>query len=142
MGRAESATYLASSLAELLSDAGLATTDTAGDLKEPIDDALLLTGTAYDDLATATVAGVDVIGYRKVLTYTALLRIRGAIAHRVDVALDGPTMSKRRSQAAQALDRLVAEAKAAAEPFIANGASGTWGSGTITLDYLEPVVLT
>lgn len=142
MGRAESATYLASSLAELLSDAGLATTDTAGDLKEPIDDALLLTGTAYDDLATATVAGVDVVGYRKVLTYTGLRRVYDAVLNRVDIALDGPTMSKNRSQFVRQMENRIKRAYDEAEPFIANGASGTWGSGTITLDYLEPVVLT
>lgn len=138
MDRSSSADYLAGTLAQLLTDAGLDATDDPGGLKEIIDDALLMTGTAYDELATATVASADVLGYRAVLRFAGLLRIRDAIAHRVDITLDGPQMSKRRSQATTALDKMIEQAKAAADPFITD--SGSWGTGTFVLgDWIEPV---
>lgn len=139
MSRADAASYLAASLAELLTDAGLDNLDESGDLAEPIDDALLLTGTAYGDLATATVADADALGFRKVLRWTALARIREAVAHRVDVTLDGPNMSKRRSQIVGHLDRLTADAKAAADPYVTVTADGgAWSLATISTDWIEP----
>lgn len=139
MNRADSASYLAGTLAQWLTDAGLAATDSAGALKEVIDDALLMTGTAYADLATATVADADVFGYRKVLRYTGLLRIQDAIGSRVDLQLDGPQMSKSRSQAVRQIDKIVGDAEKQAAPFIVS--TGQWSEGTISLDYQEPRVL-
>ena len=54
-----------------LADVGL--TDESGGLKEIIDDALLMMGTAYGDLATAQPG--DAVGYRAALRYVALTRI-------------------------------------------------------------------
>lgn len=141
MTRADSLAYLAGTLAQWLTDAGLASTDSAGALKEPIDDALLMTGTAYADLEDATVADADIYGYRKVLRYTGLLRIQDAIGSRVDLQLDGPQMSKSRSQAVRQIAGFVDDAKKAADPFIIV-ATGTWESGTITLDFIEPEATT
>lgn len=138
MSRADATSYLAGTLAQLLSDAGLGSTDTAGALKEPIDDALLATGTDYADLASATVANADVVGFRLVLDYTGVLRCYRAIAHRVDVQLDGPQMSKTRSQAVRQLEKLVDDARKAAEPHM-SAASSDWGFGTIDLDFIEPI---
>lgn len=138
MTRAQSASYIAGTMAELLTDAGLGNEDVPGELGEVIDDALLMTGTAYDDLATAEVTD-DIGGYRKVLRLCGLMRVREAIAHRVDLSMDGPSMSKSRSQAVKALDKLVEDAKAAATPYIV---SGEWGFGAIYFDYQEPGVTT
>lgn len=136
MSRADSASYLAGTLAQWLTDAGLTAADTSGNLKEPIDDALLMTGTTYSDLTTATVADTDVPGFRKVLKYTGLLRIQDAIGSRVDLQLDGPQMSKSRSQAVKSIAEIIKTAKESAEPFITT--SGAWSQGTVALDYLEP----
>lgn len=135
--RTNAADYIAGMFAQQLTDAGLATTDTTGALKEPIDTALRLTGTSHADIATATVSDADAVGFFAVLDYTALLRIQRAILLRVDLQLDGPQMSKSRSQAVRQIERAVDDAKKAADPFIVE--SGEWGYGTITLDYLEPV---
>lgn len=138
MSRADSASYLAGTLAQLLADAGLAATDTAGGLKEPIDDALLATGTDYADLASATVANTDVVGFRLVLDYTGILRCYRAIAHRVDIQLDGPQVAKSRSQAVRQLEKLVDDARKAADPHM-SASNSDWGFGSIDLDFIEPV---
>lgn len=137
MSRSDALAYLSGTLAQWITDAGLTAADTTGNLKEPIDDALLMTGTAYADLATATVADDDALGYRKVLKYTGLLRIQDAIGARVDISLDGPQMSKSRSQAVKSLAEIVKAAKADADVFIVS--TGTWDSGSIALDYIEPL---
>lgn len=53
MTRNDVATYLGAVLDDLLADTGIAATDTSGNLKEPLDDALRSMGTATADLATA-----------------------------------------------------------------------------------------
>lgn len=136
MSRADALAYLVGTLAQWISDAGMLSTDAAGAWKEPIDDALLMTGTAYADLTTATVADADVFGYRKVLRYTGLLRIQDAIGSRVDLQLDGPQMSKSRSQAVEQLGKIIAKAKEDADAFFVS--TGHWDSGTIALDFIEP----
>lgn len=137
MDRSAAADYLAGTLAQLLTDAGLDATDDPGALAEIIDDALLMVGTAYDDLATATVASSDALGFRKVLSYAGLLRLYDAILNRVDITLSTPSVSKSRSQFVRQMENRIRFARDAAEPFIAD--SGQWGTGTISFDYLEPV---
>ena len=137
MSRENAADYLAGTLTQLLTDAGLAATDDPGALKEIIDDALLMVGTAYDDLATASVANADVLGFRKVLSYAGLLRVYDAILNRVDFNISSPGISKSRSQFVRQMENRIRFAREAAEPFIAD--SGQWGTGTISFDYLEPV---
>lgn len=134
MTRAAAATYVAGSFSQLLTDAGMGNADEAGELAEVIDDALLMTGVAYGDLATATVADADVLGFRKVLAYAALLRIADARADRASsVSLDGPSMSKTWNR--DSFQKRIDAAKEAAAPYVV---SGEWGSGTIAFDYLEP----
>ena len=134
--RAAAAAYLAGSLAELLADAGLGTDDDPGELAEVIDDALLMTGVAYDDLASATVASADVLGFRRVLTYAALLRIDAARGDRASqISAGGTTVAWTRVSSWQA--RLDAAEKAA-RPFMVG--TGQWASGSLVLgDWIEPV---
>mgnify|MGYP001575542749 CR=1 FL=1 len=136
MTRADARTFVAATLAEALADAGLGTTDVSGALKEVIDSALLATGTSYDSLATAEVASADVIGYRAVLEYAGLKRCYDAILARVDIQLDGPQMSKSRSQAVRQMENRIRVAKDAATPYLS---SGDFAVGTVTFDFLEPV---
>lgn len=135
MTRADARTYLAATLAEPLADAGLGTTDTAGALKEVIDSALLMIGTAYADLATAEITS-DILGYRAVLDYAGLKRCYDAILARVDIQLDGPQMSKNRSQAVRQMENRIKIARDAAGPYLS---TGDFAVGTVTFDFLEPV---
>lgn len=135
MSRSDAATYVASSFSQLLTDAGMGNDDEAGELKEVIDDALLMTGAGYDDLATATVASGDILGFRAVLKYTALLRIADARGDRASsISLDGPNQSK--SWNRDAFQKRIDAAKVAADPYIV---SGQWGAGTFVMgDWIEP----
>ena len=134
--RADALTYVTNSFAELISDVGLGLTDTAGAMKEVLDDALLLHGVDYDDLASPTIANADILGLRAILTYTLLNRCYNAALHRVDITLDGPNMSKRRSQMVAQLKDRVAAAKEAAEEFFSD--DGSFSLTTMDLDFLEP----
>lgn len=135
MTRAAAAQYLAGTLAELLTDAGLGNDDASGELGEVIDDALLMVGTAYSGLATATVADADVLGFRRVLTYAALLRIDQARGDRASSFSEGGTSA---SWSRDGWSKRLEAAATAAKPFITG--SGEWGSGTLTLDFIEPLV--
>ena len=136
MTRADARSFLAATLAQALTDAGLANTDTAGALAEPIDSALLAIGTDYDDLATAEITSSDILGYRAVLEYAGLKRCYDAILARVDIQLDGPQMSKSRSQAVRQMENRIKIAQAAATPYMS---SADFAVGTIIFDFLEPV---
>lgn len=135
MSRSDAATYVASSFSQLLTDAGMGSDDETGELKEVIDDALLMTGVAYGDLATATVANGDILGFRAVLKYAALLRIADARGDRAsNISEGGTSVAWNRSDFQKRIDA----AQAAAGPYVV---SGQWGSGAITFDYLEPLVI-
>lgn len=136
MDREASADYLAGSLANWFTETGIAATDDPGSLAEIIDDALLAIGTAYDDLATATVTD-DIAGYRKVLRYMGLLKIQSAYI-RADVSLSTPGVSKRYGSVSDGLAKAIAAAKTEADPFIST--TGDWGFGAISLDFIEPLV--
>lgn len=135
MDREASANYLAGSLANWFTETGISATDDPGSLAEIIDDALLAIGTAYEDLAAAEVIS-EIAGYRKVLRYLGLLKIQSAYI-RADVSLSTPGVSKRYGSVSDGLAKAVAAAKADADPFMAT--TGEWGTGTISLDFLEPV---
>lgn len=134
--RSDATAYLAGTLAELLAESGVGTTDVTGALKEPIDAALRAVGVSQTDLPTATVADASAAGFLAALDYHGLLRIQRALARRVDLNLDGPSMSKRYSQAVEAVKGMVADAKA---EMIAHGVGvgGSWTVGTVTLGIYE-----
>lgn len=137
MTRANAADYLANSLSQWWTEIGVTPTDDPAALAEVIDDALLAIGTSYDLLATTDVT-TDIAGFRNVLRYMGLLRIQAAITMRVDLQLDGPQMSKNRSQAVRQIEKAVDDARKDAVMFMTT--TGEWGTGSISLDYLEPVV--
>lgn len=134
-GRVDAASYLGGVLAQWLTDAGMTAADTAGNLKEPIDDAFLAVGVAWDDLATAEVAAAGVPGLRKVLRWQGLARVLDAIGGRVDVDIAGDG-GKKRSQAVVALSKRVEEARAAAAPYVT--APAGWRAGAVGLGWVEP----
>lgn len=139
MTRAQALAFLAGIYAQQLTEAGLVATDTAANLGPAIDEALLALGTDYADLSseTATVASAKIPGYRVLLRYFGLVRILDAVLNRVDVTLDGPNMSKNRSQYVRQLQGRVDDlAKEAKNYGLVTGP--TWqGASTITFDYLE-----
>lgn len=138
MNRQAALNFLGGVYAQQLTEAGLTATDDAANLGPAIDDALLTLGTSYDDLATAEVDAADVTGYRVLLRYFGLARIHDAVVNRVDMQLDGPQMSKNRSQYVRQLAaRLDDLRKEAANYGLTTGP--TWQVPTsINLDIFEP----
>jgi hypothetical protein len=134
--RADAATYLASTLSTWLTQAGLGNEDDLEQLKEPIDDALLLMGVAEDDLVTATIS--DTFGFRKVLRYTALMRIWDAFGDRPASKSHGGPASLSKTYDNKRLDDMIAAAEAAAAPFITATTSNVYVMTSVNYDYLEP----
>lgn len=137
LDRTAAAEYLAGKLGVLFTDAGIPLTDSVGGLREPIDEALLMTGSDYATLTTATVTDANALGFFRVLRYTGLKQVYDAVKNRVDIQLDGPQMSKNRSQFVRQLENSVEKARKEAEPFIVDGVTG-FSRGVITLDTIEP----
>ncbi len=137
MSREAAADYLGNSLASWFTETGINPTDDPGSLAEIIDDALLAIGTDYDDLSTAVVSD-DIAGYRKVLRYVALLKVQGSYL-KADVSISTPGVSKRHGSVMEALANAVESAKQDAAPWMTT--SGKWGVGTISLDFIEPLVI-
>lgn len=137
--RANAATWVANTLGALLADAGIGTADDAGALGDPIDEALLLIGTPPADLTTATVPDAERYGFQRVLRWRVLVRVRDAVANRVDISMADPSISKSRNQIVANLNGLVDAAAADAEPYLSGDvAASAWGVGSLNLDFIEP----
>lgn len=93
MTRTEVATEVGRRLAGILAAVGVAATDTAGGLKEPIDDALRSLGFAAADLATA--APAEDGAFLALVEYHALRKAAAELAPRYGVALPGGLAAQR-----------------------------------------------
>ena len=126
MTRADIVGYIAARLGSLVSEAGLAPSDTTGNLKEPLDDALRVMGYAEADIATANPTDT-----RYVLIcarYQTLLRIQEAIADRFDVSVGGDSFKLQ--QVIDNVEKLLAKAR------IEMVTTSGFQSGTISLGFL------
>ncbi len=87
MTRSEAIARVAAVIPAVLTLAGIAATDTAGNMKEPVDAALLAMGVALGDLPAAESA--DAVGFVALAKHHALLAAEGRIAAKFDVGLSG-----------------------------------------------------
>lgn len=127
MTRAEAGVYASEQFAELLVDAGL-TAEANGGMKAPIDQALRLLGLPI----AGPVETADEYRFTVVLDWTILSRIERAMAIRVDITVDGPSQSKRYSQAVAQVRALKEDAWKRAEPLLAGEVEDTdWEVGFI-----------
>jgi hypothetical protein len=118
-------------------EVGIENSDESGHLKEPIDSTLMALGVAYGDLESGTIADGDEHKAIAIARYQGLQAIADAAATWVDVTLDAPNTSLKRSQFVTNIEKALVRAKADAEPFMETVAS-SWGMGILTLDYIEP----
>ena len=109
MDRAEVAAAVGARLGNTLAGAGLAATDTPGNLREPIDDALRQLGVRAEDLATADVE--DSTGFVALVRHRALLLVLDRLADTFDVSTGGDSfkLSQQVANAEKALARAEAE---------------------------------
>jgi hypothetical protein len=139
--RAQLAANLWGTLQRQFTEVGIENTDDSGNLKEPVDSTLLALGVDYSDLETAVIADG---GEQKALIvarrygYEAIL---DAAATWVDLTIDAPNTSVKRSQFVQNIERALARATADAAPFIDTGAS-VWGFGSLPIGHITPVCTT
>lgn len=132
LSRADAAARLGRMIPEWLAEIGIAPVDTTAGVADVIDTALLLTGIAYQDLAGATVADGEVLGFLRVLELEGLRRVLRAIeVTAFDTRVEGAVDLK----FSQRIDRLksrIALLETSAAPYITS-ASSDWSTGVISL---------
>lgn len=104
-------TELSRRLATQLSDAVIAATDTAGNLKEPVDDALRMLGYAEAELALAVPDDTEAAGFLALARLTTLKAVRDRLADRFDINVTG-AIGLRLQQVVATVERMITEAQA------------------------------
>lgn len=135
MTRDEAAVEVGRRLSVVLAEAGIAVADTAGNLKEPLDDALRAMGYAETDLATAE--SDDAAGLLAMLRYQALRTAEERLAAKFDLSTGGDSF--RLSQIAANVRALLARAEADAIALFGSlvmAANG--GLVLLEMPFLEP----
>lgn len=138
MNRSDATTYIANSLNTVLAAAGVTATDTAGGLKEVIDDSLRALGYAEATLATADTTLDETTGYLALLRFFTLRKVFQAVALKVDLAVGQD--SKKWSQAKDAVKDMLSEARRDAKPWMETDES--FGMFHLNLDIFEPEPIT
>ncbi len=103
MSRAQLAAELWGRLQTQFTVAGITNADTTGNLKEPVDSALMALGIGYGDLPTATVADSDVqraIAWAVFYGYSAVIPRVADQAKQVSTSVGAPSVSKSTNGAA------------------------------------------
>jgi len=104
---------------------------------DAINQALRALGTLQGDLPTATVLDAQVSDSIALAEYYSLQRFARALALQVDITLDAPVESKKRSQMFTQVTALLALARADVK---ARGyLDQSWELGRLSLDFIEPI---
>lgn len=130
MDRVAACAYLDVSYGPMRDVAGVA----AGDWDAAIDAAFVALG----ETPTNTAPAASAYAYRTVLDYTALRFLYRRVLSQVDMSLDGPQMSKSRSQAVKQVKEAMDAARLDALPLMASVDTTTWSVGSIGVGLLEP----
>jgi hypothetical protein len=138
LNRATLATLLGTRAGRNLTAVGLTTTDTTGNLKEPLDDTFRALGTPYSDLASATVDDSNINQFLAVGAVYVLRRALDEASGLADVSASTLGASKSQSQIVKNLRDRLAEAEAAAAQYGVADLMPAMGSGVYTIDALEP----
>lgn len=139
MNRADAAAIVASRYPTQLADAGMTGADTPGNLKEPLDDALLALGHGYDDLAGGD--DRDPMGFVTLARYYTLRAVLARVSDRFDLSSAGDSL--RLSQTVEQVRALLAIEAQGVMAMFGNTAPAPASSAnpfvTVDLNYLEPV---
>ena len=140
--RASATTHLSNEFAALASETGQLTTDSTGGFGPAIDRALRTLGVTEANLATATVTDANVPAFLALCEYHALARIWRALATKADVSarnVMGPR-AQIFQHAKDLMEMAANECAALGYPVGSLGAtaSGSWQTGSLTLDIIEP----
>jgi hypothetical protein len=138
LDRTEAATELANRSGRALVAVGRNTTDTTGNLREPLDDTFRALGVAWGDLATATVEEGDLDRFLAIGAVFVIRRALDEAAGFADVAATALGTSKRKSQIVKNLTDQLNRAESYAAQYGVAGLTSVMGSGVVILDVLEP----
>lgn len=138
MTRSEALAYLQARFNRLATEAGMGTADDSSGYGPVLDGALRLLGFSTAQLATANVASADEAKYLSALQYEALRHVQRQVVMRVDISLDGPQVSKSRSQFVRNLAAMLAEARTECASYGLIDTQPAITIGRMTLDFLEP----
>src|SRR4051812_16690069 len=133
LSRAQAATELAARAGAHLRAAGLLTTDTTGNLKEPLDDTFRALGVTYSGLAVATVAESDLDQFLAVGTVYVLRAAVAESSKLADVAATTLGTSKRQNQITENLERALVRAESAAMGYGVAGLVPVMTTGCISI---------
>lgn len=141
MGRAQLSAELWGRLQRQFAEAGIDNTDTTGNLKEPVDSALMALGTSYSDLPSGTVADTDITQAIAWAVYFGYVAVLHAVAHTgtaISKSVGAPSVSKSENRAdyIKSLERLRDAAYASASALAPGDA---WAFGDMNLGILSPV---
>lgn len=138
ISRATATSELAARTGRVLVTVGLTAADTTGNLKEALDDTFRAMGTAYADLATATVDTDDLDQFLAIGAVYVLRRALDEAVGFADVAATTLGTSKRKSQIVANLRARLADAEAEASVYGVVALSPVMGAGTYYVDVIEP----
>lgn len=139
MSRAQLSAELWGRLGAEFTAAGITNADTTGNLKEPLDSALLSMGVAYGDLATATVPDSDIqraIAWAEYYGYDRLIAVglRNSISTTMSVGAPSVSKSTNGDNYIKSLERQRDAARAKAEALSAGTA---WVFGDLSLGIFD-----
>jgi hypothetical protein len=138
LSRAEAASELANRAGRHLVAVGLNSSDTTGNLKEPLDDTFRALGVAYGDLIDADVEEGELDQFLAVGTVYVLRQALGASSGFANVAATALGTSKQKQQIVQNLEKRLLEAEAHAAQYGVSVLTPVMGSGVYRIDILEP----
>jgi hypothetical protein len=138
LNRDEAAGELANRSGRALTAVGLLTSDTTGNLKEPLDDTFRALGVAYGDLIDADVEEGDLDQFLAVGTVYVLRHALAASSGFANVAATALGTSKQKQQIVQNLEKRLLEAEAHAAQYGVSVLTPVMGSGVYRIDILEP----
>lgn len=130
MNRLEVAAAVGARLVTQLGDAGMSSSDSSGNLKEPIDDALRALGYAEGDLSTAEPE--DARGFIAMTRYHALRAVWERIGDRFDYS--DPDGSAKLNQTIGNVEKLLARAEADVIVIFGSLYPSGEGGGIITIN--------
>ena len=137
MNRTAASTYLTTEYAELATDSKFTSDQLTAAYNTATDMSLRWLGYQETDLATADVMQADVLKYLALLNYFALKRFQRLLSIRVDVKFGKQEMDATRSQAFNAVSKLLAEAEEELEG-LGISIKNNFEFGRVTLDFQEP----
>ena len=141
MSRADLQAYLWGRLQTLFTEVGMTDDDTAGNLKEPLDETFVALGSSYGDAAIATVSDEDTSKALALVRYYGLTSIYDAALNRIDeqksVGAPSVSLSQNKSQFVRQLENALFRARENVEAFLPTGTKwivGELETGTFLYD--------